>query len=495
MSEAPARIVVLGTGVAGAMAGAALGAELPRSAFEITLVPVRGEDDSRFGAVEATDPSLRRFHARLGIDDTELVRKAGASFTLGVAYAGWSSRRPAYFSPFGDIGAPIDGVAFHQLIARARDEGHEVRAGDFSLATLLAQGGRFCLPSNDPASPLSTFSYGLHIDGAAYASVLKEIARRNGAEVIDRPIEQVERGGSRAIEAVVIEGGESIAADFVVDASAKGIAISGMEAGWESWRRWLPCDRIVHSLSTEATPPLPYSIVEAHSAGWKRSVGCQGRAAQSLAYSSDRMDEAAAEQQLGATAPVRHVAFDQGRRTSPWSANCVAIGPAAFLLDPLHPGPTQLIFNSIERLLRLFPGKFPSEVEAREYNRETNDELDRARDFAMLRYLLNGRAGEPFWDEARSIAPPPELERKLAIYRSRGIVPMLDGDMFDESEWALLLDEHDVRPRRRDVLADAMPIERLVRLLNRMRELLIATAAAQPSHGEFLAGLRHRAAA
>ena len=501
MSHGPVRIAVVGDSVAGAMAAAALAVELPRSNYRLTIVPTERPEAGLdpFGTIEAGDPSMRRFHARLRLSDGALVQAAGASFTLGVAYAAWARRRPAYFSPFGDIGAPIDGVRFQQLIARVRNEGGDVRPGDFSLATLLAQAGRFCQPSDDPASPLSTFSYGLHLEHDTYTGILIDLARRHGAQLLHRCLKRVELDASGMIVALGLDNDDRVPVDFVVDASVAGLAIAAVDSAWESWRNLFPCDRSVHLSRPDSTPPAPYSLVEAHSAGWLRTVPCQSRVGQTLVYSSRWMDRAGAEQIIakrgGPPTTIHYAQFEAGRRRAPWSSNCVAIGAAASVLEPLHPGPAMLIQNSIERLLRLFPAGPSTQAEAREYNRETIDELDRARDFLLLRYLINGRTGDDFWDKARNVAAPPELERKIAAYRSRGMVPMIDGDLFDEAEWALVFDEHDVRPARHDVLADAIPAERLAELLDRMGKSLTATAAAQPLHGEYLAKLRQKAAA
>lgn len=479
------------------MAAALLAVELPRSNFQLMIVPSEGSQRALdpFGSIVAGDPSMRRFHARLGLPESVLLQSS-ASFNLGVAYAGWSSHRPAYFSPFGDIGATLGGAAFHQHIARLRDRGGHARIGDFSLATLLAQAGRFCHPSDDPASPLSTFSYGMHIEQSAYCRILFDIARRNGAELLDRGLAQVALDASGMVETLLLDGGERRGVDLVIDAS--GAVIGEIGSGWESWRGLLHCDRSAVQQRVVSDPPSPYSLAAAHQTGWLRTVPCQGLVCETLVYSSDALDQAGAEQALAerskSSAPAAHFDFVPGRRTAPWSKNCVAIGSAASVLEPLHPLALLLIHNSIERLLRLFPSGPSANVEAREFNRETIDELDRARDLVLLRYLINDRA-EPFWNEARAAQPPPDLERKMAAYRSRGMVPMVDGDQIDEADWALIFDEHGIRPKRYDVLADAIPSEQLTGLLDRMRGLLTSAAAAQPRHGEYLSELRQRAAA
>ena len=123
------RVLVVGQGVAGAMAGAFLAKSLGGDRFAVTSVPVPGADESvgPFGPIEASDPAIRPFHAELGIDDAQLVRGIGASFGLGTSCVGWSAEQPDYFAPFGDIGATIEGAAFHHHLVRLRAEGHDQR--------------------------------------------------------------------------------------------------------------------------------------------------------------------------------------------------------------------------------------------------------------------------------------------------------------------------------------------------------------------------------
>ena len=87
------RVLVVGQGVAGAMAGAFLAKSLGGDRFVVTSVPsqvpTKAWDPS--GPIEASDPAIRTFHAELGIDDAQLVRGIGASFGLGTSCVGWTA--------------------------------------------------------------------------------------------------------------------------------------------------------------------------------------------------------------------------------------------------------------------------------------------------------------------------------------------------------------------------------------------------------------------
>ncbi|HEX8572356.1 MAG TPA: tryptophan halogenase family protein [Allosphingosinicella sp.] len=472
------RLIVLGDGVAGWAAAAMLAGALPKPRCSVSLVATGEPDDSLgpFGAIEASLPSIREFHIRLGLDEEEFVGRSGAAYALGAAFSGWSPAEPTFFLPFGDIGAPLGTVPFHQLAERLRAAGGEVRFGNFSVATVAAQMGRFARPSDDPSSVLSTYSYGLHLPLDHYARALRSLALARGVRIVESPFvaaELDERGGLARLR---LESGESEAGDLFIDASGPSALLSegALASGFESWRAWLPCDRAAASRSAAQVPPAPYSHVKAGAAGWRRVVPCQGAVGELVVSCSGAGDESG-------------TAFEAGRRKQPWTRNCIAIGAAAATVEPLQSTSLHLVDRALARLLRLFPASRDAAAEAAEYNRSANEELDRLRDRLILPYKLNGRRGEPFWDQVRYMAVPEELDRKIALYRSRGRVPLLDGDMFEQTQWTAAFDAMGLRPRRYDARADAIPIERIRGHFDSVRSIMLEAAARLPSHRDYLA--------
>ncbi len=471
------KVVILGEGVAGWAAAAMLARALPRSLYSISLVPTGRPDDSLgpFGAAEAAPPSIREFHVRLGFDEEELVRHCDAAFALGAAFSGWSSAEPTFFLPFGDIGAPLATVPFHQLAGRLRAAGDEVRFGNFSVATIAAQMGRFARPSDDPSSVLSTYSYGLHLPLDLYARALRDLALARGVRLVEARFVAAELDERGDLTGLRLESGESLSGEFFIDASGPSALLGegALASGFESWRAWLPCDRASASRSATPVPPAPYSHVEAGAAGWRRVVPYQGGVGELLVSCSEVADSSGS-------------AFESGRRNRPWIRNCVALGAAAATVDPLQPASLDLLHRALARLLRLFPASRDAGAEAAEYNRSTNEELDRLRDRLILPYKLNGRRGQPFWDQLRHAAVPDSLAHKIALYQSRGRVPLLDGDTFEEAEWAAALDALGVRPRRYDARADAIAVDRIRQHFESIRKVMLDAAATLPSHRDYL---------
>ncbi len=465
-------VVVLGGGVGGWLAASVIARQFP----ELRIAVVEAQDTDRSlgiaTPVETLLPQDLETLAAAGIDEDMLVRKARGSFSLGTAFSGWRDDGATAFEPFGEIGAPLGPTAFHQLVARARSEGTAVNLANYALAALCAQSGRFARPRVEDRSVHSTLTYGLHIETAALARMLKADAVANGVQAIDGRVADAERDAAGLLSAIVTGDGMGVAGDLFIDASGPDSALSGP---FESWRAYFPCDRAVSAIKDVADPPLPYAHVAAHAAGWQAFLPVGGAIGETYLYAYTAQPDG-----------PRGETFESGRQRAAWRGNLVSIGGAAALIDPVTGTQLHLALADVARLIALFPNDRSCTAEAGEYNRQWCETTDCAFDFALLRLARNEASG-PVWEAARAQPLPDRLAYRLALYESCGRIVMHDGETFDESAWVAHFDALGIRPRRFDALVQGIPTGRIEAHLARIREVMLAAVATMPAYAATLA--------
>jgi tryptophan halogenase len=487
------RVVIVGGGTAGWMTAAALGGRFRGTPLQLTLV--ESSDIGAIGVGEATIPTIRRFYARLGLSDAEVMRATSATCKLGIRFEGWSGDGSAFLHPFGLYGQDLGGVGFHHYWLADRARGQAAPLAAYSLGAAMAEAGRFVTPSPNPPSSLSVFDWALHLDASLFAAHLRSLAEADGCRRIDARIGEIRRDARGDVDALVLEDGREVAGDLFIDCSGfRGLVIGeAMAEPFEDWSRWLLCDAafaVPTRLAPDAAPP-PYTRVAARTAGWQWTIPLRHRAGNGLVFSSAHLSDTAALDELQANlggemlAEPRRIAFRPGRRRRAWVGNCVAIGLSAGFLEPLESTSIALIETAIERLLTLFPDRTLDPVLRDEFNEQTAEEMERTRDFILLHYLLS-RRDEPFWRDARAVPVPDTLARKLAVWDARGEFVRYRWEMFHPASWLAIYDGLGRYPRVHDPAVDAVDPARLSASLAALRDTVARAVAATPPHAEFL---------
>uniref|UniRef100_UPI0035CBB429 tryptophan halogenase family protein n=1 Tax=uncultured Sphingomonas sp. TaxID=158754 RepID=UPI0035CBB429 len=270
-----------------------------------------------------------------------------------------------------------------------------------------------------------------------------------------------------------------------------------LKTGYDDWTHWLPCDRAIAVPSARSEAFTPYTRSTAKAAGWQWRIPLQHRTGNGIVYSSAHLseDEATATLLAGLDgeplAEPRAIPFRTGKRRKMWNRNVVAIGLSGGFLEPLESTSIHLIQSAIARLMKLLPGRSIFEADRSEFNRQSDFEYERIRDFIILHYHANART-EPFWQKCREMDVPETLAAKIDLWRGNGHITREHEELFTEVGWLQVFAGQGVTPAGHHPLADAIPAADLAEFLGTIDQLNAREVAQMPSHADFIA--RHCAA-
>ncbi|WP_445192709.1 tryptophan 7-halogenase [Sphingomonas sp. Tas61C01] len=486
-----AQVVVAGGGIVGWSAAAALKRRLPW--LDVTLLAIEPPADALADRIASTLPSIFGFHDDLGLGDDDTVVRAGSLYRLGTRFRGWATGSRDYVHAYGGHGNNIGAASFHHHWVRAAHAGTAAPFDRHSVAAMLAANDRFVPPAEIDKLPGTGLDYGLQIDPPRYRGMLRAFALHCGVRERPGDIAAVTMRDDGFVASLRLDDGTDLAADLFVDCTGPAARIrSCVDEERQSWRAWLPCDRMLIAEVAAPTSCASTDTVEAVPCGWRWAAGGRHRTSIGLVYSSAHADDADAAALLGAPQPAR-VAIDAGTRPAPWLRNCVAIGDAATAIEPLEWTNLHLAHSAIDRMIAMLPDRACAGVETGDFNRQCAAEAMRVRDFVILHYAVSSRI-EPFWRAVAAIEPPPSLAHSLAQFRERGRLPIYEEETFARDSWLAVLLGQGVLPRRSDPLIDIVPPQQSDALMASVRETIATAVAQAPTQAAFLQAMNRQIA-
>lgn len=463
---APRRVLVVGGGLTGWSAAAALKRRVPL--LDVTILPIAPPANALADRIANTLPSIFGFHDDLGIGLDDAVLRTGSHFRLGTLFRGWAQGLPDYVHAYARHGEPMSGAAFHQLWARAAKAGKIAPFDAFSPAAAMARAERFMLPIGD-TGPFSAYGVGLTLDVLRYTAMLSAFARHVGVRVQPGSFSGVALVADGAIDAVALDGDTQVTADLYIDCTGpRALLHTSMPGKREDWRPWLPCDQLV----LREGPAAAIDTVTADGTGWHWESAGQSGAVIASAYPHADAGEP--------------ITFESGATLEPWRHNVIAIGDAAAMVEPLEWANLHLAHSAIDRLIAMLPAARPHPLEAAEYNRQALAEARRVRDFVILHYAT-ARRDEPFWRDIATTPLPDSLAHSLSLFRERGRLPYYEEETFDRDSWLAVLFGQGVLPRRIDPLADAVPPDEAARAMEMLRGQIARAVATLPTPAAYRA--------
>ncbi len=461
-----------------------------------TITLVESDEIGTVGVGEATIPQIHNLIVGLGIDQAEFLRETNASFKLGIEFVDWREVGHAYIHSFGTVGRGVGLIPFRQLWLRGRAMGVASGYDDYSINIAAARLGRMA-KGNGTAKAIPDLSYAYHFDATAFAALLRRYSQERGVTRIEGRIERVERDALTGnIAALQLDRDRRVDGSLFIDCTGfRSLLLGGaLEVPFVDWSQWLPCDRALAVPCESSAAMRPYTQSMARPAGWQWRIPLQHRTGNGHVFCSAFMDEEQARELLLAnldgkpTADPRPIRFTTGHRAVHWSHNVVALGLAAGFMEPLESTSIHLVQSGLGRLLNLLPNDPERVATGRDtFNRLTNIEWTRIRDFLLLHYVANERVGDPFWDHCRAIELPDTLAEKIDLFRDAGLFIREQDELFLDDSWGQVMIGQGIEPASWSPLADNVPADDLGPFLGSTASGYRAKAETFPTHRDFIA--------
>ncbi|WP_174278327.1 tryptophan halogenase family protein [Sphingomonas bacterium] len=416
-------ILIVGGGTAGWLAAAYLAKALGGS-VRVTLL--ESSEIGIIGVGEGTFPTIRDTLRFIGVEETDLVREASATFKQGVRFTGWQSSAGegsphSYLHPFEP---PFHGEGTGLIPYWLRQD--ELTRPSFADAMTLQS--RVAAARRAPKQPgdgdfTGPLAYAFHFDAARFVGLVADRARALGVKHLSGQVRAVETDERGWIAGVSTDEG-TLTADLFVDCTGFRAELIGrtLASPFHSVAGRLFTDRALTCKLPYDTPDAPiesYTVATAHEAGWIWDIGLAGARGVGCVYASRYIDDdraaAILADYLGSAAgsvTPRRLAFEPGWRERPWIGNCVAVGLAGGFLEPLESTGTVLIEAAVGIIAELFPRQGPIDLSAARFNELMSARYATIVNFLKLHYCLSRRP-EPFWRDNADPATVPERLRDL----------------------------------------------------------------------------------
>lgn len=484
-------LAILGGGTAGWMAAAMLANRFNH--LEITLV--ESPELGTIGVGEATVPYIKEFLQELKIDEVDFIRHTHATYKLGIAFDGWHKPGQRFFHPFAGYGSRIARIPFHHFWTKLKQQGRARELDAYCLSSQMARHNRFALPKPNNDVELSSFNYAFHFDAGLFANYLRSWAEKKGVICKEAKVIRVhQQAGSSLIQQLQLSTGETIAADFFIDASGfRGLLIEEtLHCGYEDWSHWLPCDRAIALPCRSQQPPAVFTRSLATAAGWQWRIPLQHRMGNGHVYCSRFMsdDQALAllqEQLQGEPlAEPKVIPFTTGMRKRAWYKNVFCVGLASGFLEPLESTSIYMVQSSLDIFIQHFPRRAGDGPLADQVNRQLRIRQEKLRDFLILHYHANQRIGDAFWDECRHMDIPASLSERIACFRDTGRINQDELDFFRTNSWLAMFAGFEINSHYYHPAVDEFDETMLEEELGRIARSIQQAVSGLPSHNEFI---------
>lgn len=411
-------ICIVGSGTAGLLAAIILKGHFPK--YKFTVV-----SSSKIGIIGVGEGSTE--HWRIHFQDahkisvSEMVRECAATHKYGIRFENWTNHTPDYFHSVsgGEIGP--NHFAANYAFALEND----ILLTNSMISHLY--NNKIPLNRENPHNAVNQF----HFDTFKLNTYMTRVAQSRGVKFIDDEVSSITRDTETGfIESINLSKGETVSADFFIDASGfSRVLMSKLvdsEKDFESYRKYLPCD----SAAVFPTPPdesgqiRPYTRARAMPSGWMWEIPTQERRGNGYVFASDFCSDEQAVKDISEAhgkeiEPARIIRFKSGYYRTGLAYNCATVGLSSSFVEPLEATAISTAIQQSRMLtsvLSVFKKESTSVV--KHYNNQFKSLMENIVSMVALHYISD-RNDTEMWREQKNAEKPELLQYLLEIWSER----------------------------------------------------------------------------
>jgi len=282
------------------------------------------------------------------------------------------------------------------------------------------------------------------------------------------------------IQSVTLENGQELSAQFFIDATGQeSLLMSTLNSSFSYEKTLGATESLVRTDASSG----PLRKIQGKEYGWQSSTHLQGY--QSLLTVFHPEDKQLTKpDQYGELQSEFNI--DLGHRQESWKGNCVAIGHASGVIEPLTPAPMMLLQLDIQRLLNLIPVSENMSVEEKEYNRLAYLDYEHSQLFTAAFFETNKNLNTKYWQTAHTQEPSDKLMRKITQFENRGFLTAFDFEPFNEQDWTILHFGMKRSIERIDPFIDNIPDAPIRERLDKLELAIKQIVGKMPPHQRYL---------
>lgn len=414
------RISILGSGLSAWMVCAFMAKQLQHTGAKITLhtgVMAEAATD-----IQSPLPLINDFFKAIDASPDALHGSSRCHPKLGTAYL-FDDKHP-FFHIWGQYGAPIGPIEFHQVVMKYGQLKQPVDLNKLSIGSASVLAGRFQKPTQNLQSIFSTYESSWSFETEAFLAMLKSISMSCGVEISEEKISKVVCG-----DKCYVLGESNIPhhSDYLINTVPR--LIEG-NPGTESWFAGLPFELKSQVKKNNALSALVNKVKVLDETSWLCEITHRNRAILNV-YQFATQDSG-----------------DVYVHEMPRGPRCLNFGPAmANMYSPIFT-PIDLNLIVLKLLLKYFPSPSDGESVVNEFNKTLKSSFENLRDVTQLclgEIFPKNNQGYP------KVTLSDQAEYKASLFKRRGRYPLLENEFF-KTEWQIWLllglgfDVDDVEP-------------------------------------------------